>query len=82
MSDLFYRAIRAQDHLDVLYPERYWPIGAESDPSPHIIEITKLYAGGMRPCDIRRKLGVSKAMVASITRRSRFNQMSKYSCRT
>lgn len=81
MSDLFYKAIRAQDHLDVLYPDRYWPVGAESAPVPHVIAITKMYAGGMRPCDIIRKLGVSKAMVTSITRRSRFNQMSKHSCR-
>lgn len=81
MSDLFYKAVKAQKNLDRIYPDRYWPIGATEPPKPHVITITKMYAGGMRPCDITRKLGVSKAMVASITRRSRFNQMSKHSCR-
>lgn len=81
MSDLFYRAIQGQRHLDVMHPERYWPIGATEPPKPHIITITKMYAGGMRQCDIIRELGVSKALVSSIIRRCRFNQMSKHSCK-
>ena len=81
MSNLFHKAIQCQKNLDRIYPDRYWPVGATEPPKPHVIAITKMYAGGMRQCDIIRELGVSKAMVSSIVRRCRFNQMSKHSCK-
>jgi hypothetical protein len=78
MNDLFYKAVKAQKNLDKIYPDRYWPVGAESPPKPHIIKVTQMYAGGVRPRDIIKQLGMSKAMVISIIKRSRFNQESKY----
>jgi hypothetical protein len=81
MNDLFYKAIEAQKNLDEVFPDRYWPIGALSPPKDHIVEITKMYARGVRPRDIVKKLGYKKAMVISVIRRSRFNQQSKYSCK-
>ena len=82
MSDTFYRAVKAQENLDSIYPDRYWPVGAVVPPSEHIITITKLYAGGMRQCDIVRSLGFSKDTVSSIVKRSRFNQARRVSCKT
>ena len=79
--NLFYKAIQCQKNLDRIYPDRYWPVGATEPPKPHVITITKMYARGMRQCDIVHKLGVSKAMVTRITRHSRFNQMPKHSCK-
>lgn len=78
MSNLFYKAIQAQKKLDLVYPDRYWPVGALSPPKEHITKITKMYASGVRPKDIIEQLGYRKPMVISIIRRSRFNQESKY----
>lgn len=78
MSNLFYKAIKGQKILDEVFPDRYWPVGALSPPKDHIVEITKMYASGVRPRDIVEKLGYKKAMVISVIRRSRFNQESKY----
>jgi hypothetical protein len=78
MSDLLYKAVKAQKNLDRVYPDRYWPVGAESPPKPHIIKVTKMYAQGVRPRDIVKQLGMSKPMVISIIKRSRFHQDTKY----
>ena len=78
MSDLFYKAVKAQKNLDRVYPDRYWPVGAESPPKPHIIKVTKMYAQGVRPRDIVKQLGMSKPMGISIIKRSRFHQDTKY----
>lgn len=78
MSNLFHKAIQCQKNLDKIYPDRYWPVGAESPPKPHIIKVTKMYAQGVRPRDIVKQLGMSKPMVISIIKRSRFHQDTKY----
>ena len=71
MSDMFYRAIKAQDYLDTLYPERHWPIGYAKPPSEKTIKIANMYGTGSSIEEIMKSLNVSKVSVMSVIRRCR-----------
>ena len=71
MSDMFYRAIKAQDYLDTFYPERHWPIGYAKPPSENTIKIANMYGTGSSIEEIMKSLNVSKVSVMSVIRRCR-----------
>ena len=71
MSDLFYRAIKAQDYLDTFYPERHWPIGYAKPLSEKTIKIANMYGTGSSIEEIMKSLNVSKVSVMSVIRRCR-----------
>ena len=75
MSDMFYRAIKAQDYLDTFYPERHWPIGYAKPPSEKTIKIANMYGTGSSIEEIMKSLNVSKVSVMSVIRRcSRYTE--------
>ena len=71
MSDMFYRAIKAQDYLDTFYPERHWPIGYAKPPSEKTIKIANMYGKGCSIEKIMTDLNVSKVSDMSVIRRCR-----------
>ena len=71
MSDMFYRAIKAQDYLDTFKPDRHWPIGYTKPPSEKTIKIANMYGKGCSVEKIMTDLNVSKVSVMSVIRRCR-----------
>ena len=71
MSDMFYRAIKAQDYLDTFYPERHWPIGYAKPPSEKTNKIANMYGTASSIEEIMKSLNVSKVSVMSVIRRCR-----------
>ncbi len=71
MNDTFYRAIKAQKHLDKFYPERHWPIGYTKPPSERTIKIATMYGTGSAITDIMLELNVSRVSVMAVIRRCR-----------
>lgn len=70
MSDAFLKALRFQDKLDEIYPERNWPAGARKEPEPHVVEVIRLYRKGYTNVEICEKLGRPRRFVSQIIRRS------------
>ena len=69
MSDIFYRAIKAQDKLENVMPYRNWPVEAKTEPPKHIVETIKLYRQGYTQKNIAKKLGITLHSVKSTVRR-------------
>lgn len=69
MSDIFYRAIKAQDKLDDIFVNRNWPIGATQEPAKHVMQVIALRRKGFTNPRIARTLNLSLNAVKSITRR-------------
>lgn len=69
MSDIFYRAIKAQDKLDDIMPHRNWPIEAKVEPPKHIVETIKLFRKGYTQTKIAKELGITVHSVKATVRR-------------
>ena len=70
MSDVFLKALRFQDRLDEINPERNWTFHAKEEPPPHVIEIIKLHRRGYTNTQICEKLGQPRKLVTEIVYRA------------
>jgi Mor family transcriptional regulator len=70
-NDKFYKAIKSQDNINKLYPDRYWPVGWREKPSERTIKIATMYGTGSSITDIMSELNVSRVSVMAVIRRCR-----------
>ena len=68
MSDTFYRAIKAQEKLDDIFINRYWPAGATEPPPKRVSDAIYWRMHGLSYGEIAREMGTSKDVVKSILR--------------
>tara|TARA_A100001011_G_scaffold394388_1_gene486685 strand:+ start:1796 stop:2008 length:213 start_codon:yes stop_codon:yes gene_type:complete len=68
MSDTFYRAIKAQEKLDDIFINKYWPAGATKPPPKRVSDAIYWRAKGLSYGKIAKEMGTSKDVVKSILR--------------
>ena len=68
MSSIFYRALKAQDNLDEMFPNRNHPIAG--NPTPTVVECIRLFRTGMTRKNIAIHLNEDYPKVAGAVSRS------------
>jgi DNA-binding NarL/FixJ family response regulator len=68
MSDIFYKAIKAQEKLDDIFINKYWPAGATEPPPKRVSDAIYWRCQGFSYAQIAREMGISKDTVIGILR--------------
>ena len=68
MSSIFYRAVKAQDKLDEMFPNRNHPIAG--NPTPMVVEWIRLFRTGMTRKNIALHLNEDYSKVSEAVSRS------------
>lgn len=68
MSSIFYRAVKAQDNLNEMFPNRNHPIAGNA--TPMVVECIRLFRTGMTIKDIALHLNEDYPKVAGAVSRS------------
>ena len=68
MNDTFYRAIKAQEKLDDIFINKYWPAGATEPPPKRVSDAIYWRYQGFSYAEIAREIGISKDRVKGILR--------------
>ena len=68
MNDTFYRAIKAQEKLDDIFINKYWPAGATKPPPKRVSDAIYWRAEGLSYGKIAKEMGTSKDVVKGILR--------------
>jgi len=69
MSDRFYRAIKAQEKLDDIFINKYWPTGATEPPPKRVSDAIYWRAQGLTYAEIAEKIDVTTDTAIGILRR-------------
>ena len=69
MSDTFYRAIKAQENLDDILINRYWPAGATEPPPKSVSDAIYWRAQGLTYAEIAEEMDTTLPIVVGILRR-------------
>jgi hypothetical protein len=69
MSDTFYRAIKAQEKIEDIFINKYWPPGATEAPPKRVSDAIYWRSKGLTYAEIAEKIDVTTDTAAGILRR-------------